>query len=193
MFSQFYLNFNSIYFTLLRYSILSSGSERPRWNLTLLGWKLRRKCKMDNHLNNINMQSVMIQWSECSIPFSFFWKSHCSPSSHDPLIKMFHFLFIVLKIPLVSMPSSHDPVMRMFHCLFIVLKIPLFSMISSYDPRIRMFHCLFIVLKIPLFSMSSSYDPVIRMFHCLFIVFQSLNPIVFPCSPCHPIMNYDHF
>jgi hypothetical protein len=22
------------------------------------------------------------------------------------------------------MPSSHDPVIRMFHCLFIVLKIP---------------------------------------------------------------------
>jgi hypothetical protein len=26
------------------------------------------------------------------------------------------------------MPSSHDPVIRMFHCLFIVLKISLFSM-----------------------------------------------------------------
>jgi hypothetical protein len=48
------------------------------------------------------------------------------------------------------MPFSHDPMIRMFHCLFIVLKIPLFSMSSSHDPVIRMFHCLFIVLKIPL-------------------------------------------
>jgi hypothetical protein len=34
------------------------------------------------------------------------------------------------------MPSSHDPVIRMLHCLFIVLKIPLFSMPSSHDPVI---------------------------------------------------------
>jgi hypothetical protein len=51
--------------------------------------------------------------------------------------------------PLFSMSSSHDPVIRMFHCLFIVLKISLFSMPSSHDPVIRMFRCLFIVLKIP--------------------------------------------
>ena len=62
---------------------------------------------------------------------------------------------------ITTMPSSHDPVTRMFHCLFIVLKIPLFSMACSPDPVIRMFHCLFIVLKIPLFSMPSSHDPVI--------------------------------
>jgi hypothetical protein len=30
-------------------------------------------------------------------------------------------------------PSSHDPVIRMFHCLFIVLKIPLFSTPSSHS------------------------------------------------------------
>jgi hypothetical protein len=39
------------------------------------------------------------------------------------------------------MPSSHDPVMRMFHCLFIVLKIPLFSMPSSHDPVMIIFNC----------------------------------------------------
>ncbi len=56
------------------------------------------------------------------------------------------------------MSSSHDPVTRMFHCLFIVLKISLFSMSSSHDPVIKMFHGLFIVLKITLnFSMSSSH------------------------------------
>ena len=43
-------------------------------------------------------------------------------------IEIFCYLFIGLKISLFSMPSSHDPVMRMFHCLFIVLKISLFSM-----------------------------------------------------------------
>jgi hypothetical protein len=37
---------------------------------------------------------------------------------------------------ITTMPSSHDPVIRMFHCLFIVLKIPLFSMPSSHDPVI---------------------------------------------------------
>jgi hypothetical protein len=56
-----------------------------------------------------------------------------------------------------------NKMIRMFHCLFIVLKISLFSMPSSHDPVIRMFHCLFIVLKISLFSMPSSHDPVIRM------------------------------
>ena len=60
-----------------------------------------------------------------------------------------------------SMPSNHDPVICMFHCLFIVLEIPLFSMSSSHDSEIRMFHCLFTVLKIPLFSMPSGHDPVI--------------------------------
>ena len=88
----------------------------------------------------------------------------------DPVIRMFHCLFIALKISLFSMSSSHDLVIRMFHCLFIVLKISLFSMSSSHDLVIRMFHCLFIALKISLFSMSSSHDLVIRMFHCLFIV-----------------------
>jgi hypothetical protein len=92
------------------------------------------------------------------------------PSSHVPVIRMFHCLFIVLKISLFSMSSSHNPVIRMFHCLFIVLKIPLFSMSSSHDSVIRMFHCLFIVFKISLFSMPSSHNPVIRMFHWLFIV-----------------------
>jgi hypothetical protein len=65
------------------------------------------------------------------------------------------------------MPSSHDPVIKMFHCLSIVLKIPLFFMPSSHDPVIKMFRCLFIVLKISLFSIPSSHDPVINMFHCL--------------------------
>jgi hypothetical protein len=78
-------------------------------------------------------------------------------SSHDPVIRMFLCLFIVLKIPLFSMSSSHDSVIRMFRCLFIVLKISLFSMSSSHDPVIRMFHCLFIVLKIPLLSMPSNH------------------------------------
>ena len=55
---------------------------------------------------------------------------------------------------LFSMSSSHDPVMRMFHCLFIVLKISLFPMSSSHDLVIRMFRCLFIVLKIPMFPVS---------------------------------------
>ncbi len=82
-------------------------------------------------------------------------------SSHYPVIRMFHCLFIVLKIPLFSMPSSHDP-----NCLFIVLKIPLFSMPSSHDPVIRMFHCLFIYFEIPLFLIPSSHDLVNRMFHC---------------------------
>ena len=76
------------------------------------------------------------------------------PSSRDPVIRMFHCLYIVLKIPLFSTPSSHDPVTRMFHCLLIVLKIPLFFMPSSHDPVMKMFHCLFIVLKITLFSIS---------------------------------------
>ena len=49
------------------------------------------------------------------------------------LIRMFHHLFIVLQIPLLSMTSSHDPMIGMFHCLFIVLKIPLFSISSSHD------------------------------------------------------------
>jgi hypothetical protein len=35
---------------------------------------------------------------------------------------MCHCLFIVLKIPLFSMPSSHDPVIRMFHCLSLFWK-----------------------------------------------------------------------
>jgi hypothetical protein len=38
------------------------------------------------------------------------------------------------------MPSSHDPVIRMFHCLFIVLKISLFSMPYSHDPVIGTNH-----------------------------------------------------
>jgi hypothetical protein len=37
------------------------------------------------------------------------------------------------------MPSSHNPVIRMFQCLVIVLKIPLFSMPSSHDSVI---HCI---------------------------------------------------
>jgi hypothetical protein len=31
------------------------------------------------------------------------------------------------------MPSSHDPVIWMFHCLCIVLKIPLFFMPSGHS------------------------------------------------------------
>jgi hypothetical protein len=49
-----------------------------------------------------------------------------TPPVATSLIRMFHCLFIVLKIPLFSMPSSHDSVIRMFHCLSIVVKI-LFS------------------------------------------------------------------
>jgi hypothetical protein len=51
-------------------------------------------------------------------------------------MKMFHCLFIVLKISLFSTPSSHDPVIRMFHCLFIVQKIPLFS-ISMFSTHLK--------------------------------------------------------
>jgi hypothetical protein len=43
--------------------------------------------------------SVMIQWYESSIVFSLFWKSHCSPCLHNPVIRMFHCL------------------MNFFHCL----------------------------------------------------------------------------
>jgi hypothetical protein len=47
------------------------------------------------------------------------------------------------------MPSNHDAVIRMFHCLFIVLKIPLFS---SHDSVIGCsivfsFHFLSFILK----------------------------------------------
>jgi hypothetical protein len=103
------------------------------------------------------------------------------PSSHDPVITMFHCLFIILKFSLFSMPSCCDPVVGMFRCFFIILKISLFSMPSSHDPAIAF---LFISLKISLFSMSSSHDPVIAfifislkislfsmpsgMFHCFF-------------------------
>jgi hypothetical protein len=102
---------------------------------------------------------VTIQWSECSIVFSNLFSKFPLFSisfSHDPMVGMFHCLFIVLRIPLFSISFSHDSVIRMFHCLFIVLKIPLYSMPSSHDPVIRMFHCLFIVLKIPLFSIPRS-------------------------------------
>jgi hypothetical protein len=77
----------------------------------------------------------------------------------------FLFSFHHFKIPLFSMPSSHYPVIAMFHCLFIVLKIPLFSMSSSHDLVIRIFHCLFTVLKISLFSLRSSDQNVPLSFH----------------------------
>ena len=98
--------------------------------------------------------------------------------SSDQVIRVFHCLFIILKIPLFSMPFNHDSVIRMFHCLFIVLKIPLFSMPFNHESVIRMFHCLFIILKIPLFSMPFNHDSVIRMIHCLSTV-------------CHAIQSLD--
>ena len=71
---------------------------------------------------------VMIQWSECSIVFSLFRKSHCSPFiqswSSDQIVPLSFHCFENLT---VLHSSSHDPVIRIFHCLFIVLKISLFS------------------------------------------------------------------
>ena len=96
-------------------------------------------------------------------------KSSCSLC--NPVFTMLHFHFIVSKILLFpSMSFIRDLVIRMFHCLFIVLKISLFAMSSRHDTVIRMFHCLFIVLKISVFAISSRHDPVIRMFLCLLVV-----------------------
>jgi hypothetical protein len=71
-------------------------------------------------------------------------------------------------------------VIRMFHCLFIVLKISLFSMLSSHDPLIRMFHCLFIVWE----SHCSPCHPVMIQWSECFIVFSLFwKSHCSPCHP----------
>ena len=85
------------------------------------------------------------------------------------------------------MSSSHDPVIRMFHHLFIVLKISLFSMSSSQDPVIRMFHCLFIVLEIPLFSMPLSHYIDLYKSVFYFIVLAELNKIYVFLQDCSSV------
>jgi hypothetical protein len=63
------------------------------------------------------------------------WKSHCSPyhpvswSSDQSVSLSFH---CFENLTVLHAFQLHDPVIRVFHCLFIVLKILLFSMPSSH-------------------------------------------------------------
>jgi hypothetical protein len=66
----------------------------------------------------------MIQWSECSIVFSLFWKSHCSPC-HPVMIKWWE-CSIVFSLfwkshcspchPVMIQTSSDQNVPLSFHC-----------------------------------------------------------------------------
>ena len=72
--------------------------------------------------------------SECCIVFSLTGNSTVFQS--HPFVIQWSVLSIVfhcLKFPLF-MPFSHDPVIKMLHCLFVVLKILLFSISFCYDP-----------------------------------------------------------
>jgi hypothetical protein len=64
---------------------------------------------------------IVIQWSQCSIVFSLFWKSHCPPC--HPVWRSSDLPFHCFENPTrFSMPSSRDPLIRIqnvplsFHC-----------------------------------------------------------------------------
>ena len=126
----------------------------------------------------------MSWFSECNVQLSF----HCFENftvlnviRHDPVIRMFYCLFIVLKISLFSMSSSHDPVIRMFHCLFIVLKISLFSMSSSHDQNVLLsFHCF---ENLTVFNLIKSWFSNQNTFHCLLVASLLIHS-------CHPIITW---
>jgi hypothetical protein len=147
---------------------------------------------------------------ECSIVFSFFWRSHCSlchpvttsdrnvPLSfhcfEDPTVLhaiqwsecfiVFSFFWRSHCSPCHPVTTSDRNVPLCVHCLFIVLKIPLCSMPSSHDQWSKFS----IVFSLFWRSHCSPCHPVIRMFHCLFILLK-ISLFLMPSS--HSFFWYD--
>jgi hypothetical protein len=96
-------------------------------------------------------------------------------------LRIFHCLFIVLKISLFSMPSCHDPVTGIFLCLFIVFEIscsPCHPVTIQWPERSFLFS---------LFSKShcSPCHPVtIQWPKCSILLLFSKSL----CFPCHPVI-----
>ena len=118
-----------------------------------------------------SMPSSHIQWSECSIVFSLFWKSHCSPC-HPVTIQLsecsivFSLFWNLTVLHAIQSWSSDQNVPLSFHCFENpTVLYAIHSWSSDWNVPLS-FHC----FKISLFSMPSSHDPVTRMLQSLIVL-----------------------
>jgi hypothetical protein len=71
-----------------------------QWNIKFVRSFMYRVMKQATKRQHIHLIADNIIWTKLSL------HNNMAPSSHDPVIIMFHCLFIAMKIPLFPMPSS---------------------------------------------------------------------------------------
>ena len=96
-------------------------------------------------------------------------------------LRIFHCLFIVLKISLFSMPSCHDPVTGIFLCLFIFFEI---SCSPCHPVTIQWPECSFLVSLFSKSHCSPCHPVTIQWPECSILLLFSKSL----CFPCHPVI-----